>query len=65
MTPNHSVSEDVACSLDCLMFSLPFANCVIVQSAALLGHFDMLLISCLVITVFLPNDHHGKEFFGI
>lgn len=46
------------------MFSLPFANCLMLSGAALLGHFDMLLISHWCITIFIPNDYHGNELFA-
>lgn len=48
------------CSLDCFVFSFPFANCVILQAATLHDRFEMLLISLLYIIIFIPNDYHGN-----
>lgn len=61
--PSDSVGffHIVACSLNSLIFSLPFANCVIIQGGAPPGHFEMLLFSLLYFTIFIPNDCHGNK----
>lgn len=59
------VFYNVACSLDCLIFSLPFANCAIPKGGALPGHFEVLLFSLLYFTIFIPNDCHGNKLYPL